>query len=224
MATAKEILSSIGAPLLGAVLGGPPGIAAGAASILAPVLGLSNNSSKQGISVQDITKRITEEVNDNPEAAFRIRELELKYQQYLLNLKFQMDQAEYADRADARAREVAITKATGTRDWFAAGLGVFVVLGFTIVLSFMLSRPIYKDNDKELDAATSAIVNILVGALTAGYSTVLSYYFGSSAGSKNKDGTIALLTRPSESKNTSSESRDTSVEASPVPIDPSPPY
>lgn len=193
-----EELVSIGAPLLGSVLGGPPGLALGAMSLVTDALGIPINS-----SVQDITK----EIQDNPEVAFRLRELELNHKQYLLSLKLQMDQAEYADRADARSRELAMTKATGSRDWFASGLGVFVVLGFTVVLCFMIFKPT-KSVEKR-DPASSALINILVGALTAGYSTVLSYYFGSSAGSKNKDGTIALLTQ-------STESLDTPLETSPV--------
>lgn len=187
MATINEIIS-VGAPLLGSVLSGPPGLAAGAVSLVTKALGLPENS-----SVQDITK----EIQVNPEAATKLREIELKHQQYLFGIKLQMDQAEYADRADARAREVAITKATGSRDWFAASLGVFVVLAFTVILSLMIFRPSEADEDR--DPAVQATINILVGALTAGYSAVLSYYFGSSAGSKNKDGTIASLTRPPES-------------------------
>lgn len=199
MATIKELVS-IGAPLFGAVLGGPPGLAAGAISLIINALGLPSNS-----SVQDITT----EIQANPEAAIRLRELELNYQQYLLSLKLQMDQAEYADRANARAREVAITRATGSRDWFAAGLGVFVVLSFTLVLCSIIFRP--TNPKEERDPASSALINILVGAMTAGYSTVLGYYFGSSSGSKNKDQTIALLTHPPESLDTPIESSPPSL-------------
>ncbi|MBD1877250.1 hypothetical protein H6F75_27600 [Nodosilinea sp. FACHB-131] len=193
MATIQELVS-IGAPLFGAVLGGPPGLAAGAISLIINALGLPSN-----YSVQDITK----EVQADPEAASRLRELELNNQQYLLGLKLQIEQAEHADRANARAREVAITNATGSRDWFAAGLGVFVVLAFTLVLCSMIFRPTRSESQR--DPNTSALINILVGALTAGYSTVLSYYFGSSSGSKNKDETIALLTQPPESRSTQVE-------------------
>jgi hypothetical protein len=207
MAIIKEI-TSIGAPLFGSILGGPPGLAAGAIGLIIKTLGLSNNS-----SVEDITNAI----QANPEAAIKLRELEAQHQQYLLSVKLQMDQAEYADRANARARELDITKATGSRDWFASGLGIFVVLGFTVVLCFMIFRPI-EEEDQERDPATSAIINILVGALTAGYSTVLSYYFGSSVGSKSKDRTIANISTASPIP-----SPDTQlVETSPIPLMPSP--
>lgn len=203
MAKVKELVSA-GAPLLGAVLGGPPGLAAGAISLVTNAMGIPSNS-----SVQDIAEKI----RDSPEVIIKLRELEFKYQQYLLSLKLQMDQAENADRADARARELGMVKTTGKRDWFVPGLGGFVVLGFTLVLCFMVFRPQQRDRDE----STSAIINILVGALTAGYSTVLSYYFGSSRGSKNKDGTIASLTQSSESLNTSIEPFPTSLLPAPAP-------
>lgn len=128
-------LVKIGAPLLGAVLGGTPELAAGATSLVIKALGLSDNS-----SLQDIAK----EIQTNPEAAIKFRELEVTYQQYLASVRLQMDQAEYADRANARSREVEITKATGEKDWYPPALGTVVVLAFTLIIGILIFAPLRK--------------------------------------------------------------------------------
>jgi hypothetical protein len=180
MATLNQLVT-IGAPLLGSVLGGPPGLALGAVSLVTQALGLPNDSSVEAIA---------KEIQTNPDVTIKLQELEANYQQYLVSIRLQMDQAEYADRASARSREVDITKATGKRDWYSPALGAFVVASFTAVLLTLFYKPLNRQNDQ----TTTSLINILVGSLTAGYSTVLAYYFGSSAGSRNKDNTIAGLT------------------------------
>jgi uncharacterized protein YcbK (DUF882 family)/soluble lytic murein transglycosylase-like protein len=176
-----NVLGSIGAPLLGAVLGGPPGLAAGAISLVTKGLGISSNS-----SLNDIVKKIEKD----PEAAIKVKQLEVSYQQYLVSVRLQMDQAEYADRASARSREVDITKATGKRDWAPSLIGGFVVVTFTLIICVLIVNPPKKD---DLNQGYQSLINVLVGALAAGYSTVLGYYFGSSVGSRGKDQSIATF-------------------------------
>jgi hypothetical protein len=144
------------------------------------------STSPSSSSVQDISNSL----RDNPQGVQKLQDLEISNQAYLLSVKLQMDQAEFADKANARAREVEITKATGRQEWFPPILGVIVVSAFTVVLCSMVFLPPSKE---KRDESTTSLINILVGALTAGYSTVLGYYFGSSAGSRNKDYTIAAL-------------------------------
>lgn len=197
---ASELLA-IGLPLLGAVLGGPPGLAVGAVSLANKALGLPNSS-----SVKDISNTL----RDNPQGVQKLQDLEINNQAYLLSVKLQMDQAEFADKANARAREVEIAKATGRVAWFPPILGFIVVSAFTVVLCSMVFLPPSKE---KRDESTTSLINILVGALTAGYSTVLGYYFGSSAGSRNKDYTIAAL-------NTEIASSATLENATQPPVDP----
>ncbi len=186
MATLNQLVT-IGAPLLGSVLGGPPGLALGAVSLVKQALGLPNDSSVEAVA---------NEIQTHPDVAIKLKELEANYQQYLISIRLQMDQAEYADRASARSREVEITKATGKKDWYSSALGAFVVASFTAVLVMLFLKPYIQPTNanSENDQATTSLINILVGSLTAGYSTVLAYYFGSSSGSRSKDNTIASLT------------------------------
>jgi len=196
-------LVRIGAPLLGSVLGGPPGLAIGVIGLVTRALGLADNS-----SLKDIAK----EIQTNPEAALKLRELEVNYQQYIASVRLQMDQAAYADRASARSREVEITKATGKKDWYPSILGGFVVLAFTAIIFVLIVSPPNIDEKNKNYQNYQSLINILIGSLTAGFSTVLSYYFGSSAGSRDKDDTIA---------NFSSDVTE-SPSASPSPVTPPP--
>ena len=148
-------LVRIGAPLLVSVLGGPAGLAGGAISLVTKVLGISSNS-----SLEDIAK----EIQTNPEATAKLRELEVNYQQYLASVRLQMDQAEYADRASARSRDVEITRATGTRDLYPSALGSFVVLAFTLVICLLILAPPKKDDSKQ---DYQSLINVLVSALAA---------------------------------------------------------
>ncbi|MBD2054618.1 hypothetical protein H6F88_00990 [Oculatella sp. FACHB-28] len=173
-------LAEIGVPLLGAVIGGPPGLAAGVIGLITNALGIESNSTM---------KEIARNIQTNPEAVIKLRELEDNYQQYLISVRLQMDQAEYADRANARSREVEITKATGKRDWYPPFLSTFVVFAFTLLLCTM----VFYQPEEERDDNTNSLINILIGTLTAGFSTVLGYYFGSSSGSRTKDETISQL-------------------------------
>jgi hypothetical protein len=183
-----DILGKIGVPLLGAVVSGPLDLGAGAIGLLTKVLGLADNSSREDIA---------NAIQANPEAVLKLKQLENDYQQYLISVRLQMDQAEYADRANARSREVEITRATGKRDWYPSILGAFVVLAFTILLCTLIFHPPERVRTDDPGYASyqtqQSLINILIGALTAGFSTVLGYYFGSSVGSRSKDNTIATL-------------------------------
>ena len=72
----------------------------------------------------------------------------------------------------------------GLRSVLAAPiLSLVVALGFFGALAFIISGRF----DPTSDTAKLQIVNIVIGALTAGFATVLNFWLGSSQGSKNKD-------------------------------------
>jgi hypothetical protein len=58
-----------------------------------------------------------------------------------------------------------------------------VLFGFFLTLGFILSDRF----DPNADSSKLQIVNIVIGALTAGFATVVNFWMGSSQGSKNKD-------------------------------------
>lgn len=66
-----------------------------------------------------------------------------------------------------------------TKDWFQYGLAALIVLGFFIVLGGLLYSAVPTENKDAL--------NIALGALVAGFTGVLGYFFGSSKGSSEKN-------------------------------------
>jgi hypothetical protein len=85
---------------------------------------------------------------------------------------------ESSDIQDARHRELEILKTTGKQDWYLYALAAVVVLGFFALTVTMIVTDI---PDKSQN-----IAYMLLGGLVTGFSMVLSYFFGSSAGSAQK--------------------------------------
>lgn len=87
-----------------------------------------------------------------------------------------------ADVAGARQQTVALAQ-TGSRiAWGAPLVSLTVVAIFGAVMALVLFRP--------LPAGSEQPVNILLGILGAAFGAVVSYWVGSSAGSRDKDATI----------------------------------
>jgi len=82
-----------------------------------------------------------------------------------------------SDRASARARHQAMD------DWTPAVLGSLIVIGFFTVLGVMVAR--------KLPVGAETEFSIMLGALATMTAAVVNYFFGSSAGSKEK--TRALI-------------------------------
>ena len=71
------------------------------------------------------------------------------------------------------------------KDIFQYGLGALIVIGFFVLLYLLVSRTV-PDVNKDL-------LNLIVGALIGSFSTIVGYFFGSSAGSAKKDETISNI-------------------------------
>jgi hypothetical protein len=102
-------------------------------------------------------------------------------------------QTDVNDIKAARGREQEIIRATGKQDWYLYALAAVVVVGFfALTVAVMCNQSgAYKD-----------IVFMLFGGLVTGFSMVLSYFFGSSAGSAQKTAQLAALAQsmPQSSK------------------------
>ena len=90
----------------------------------------------------------------------------------------QQEQAYLADRQGARNRETELAKATGGRDIYLYILAWVVVAGFFLLTWAMMYVT--------LPTANVGPVNILFGALVAGFMAVLGHFFGSSQSSDIK--------------------------------------
>lgn len=160
----KAAISKI-APMIGTALGGP--LAGAAVSAIAGALGLSD---KTEAAVKQALSGMT------PEQAALLKQAD---QQFALDQMREINRAAEAlekiasdDRGSARAREIAV------RDHTPMILSGFITVGFFGILAFMLNVPL-PDNGKDA-------ILIMLGSLGAAFTGIISYYFGSSAGSARK--------------------------------------
>lgn len=173
----KEIgrsLISQGAPLLGGLLGGPAGAAAG--KMVAGIFGVDPESPEEVMNA----------IQGDPEAMLKIRQFEQQHQQKLQELQLEETKAFLADIDSARQREAAVVAATGEKDIHLYMLAYIVVGAFftlTAILAFQVSGA-----EGETDPLSdNPLIMMIVGGVIAGFTQVLSYFFGSSKGSSDKN-------------------------------------
>lgn len=148
------------APTLATCLGGP--LAGMGVALLEKVLGVSADA------VQDVID--SGKVTGDQIAQIKLAEIELKKQAADLGLNFEKLAVE--DRKDARAMQVQ------TKSWVPPVLAILITIGFFGILGWLLVHP--------ADAANTALM-IMLGSLSTAWAGVISFFFGSSQGSQNKD-------------------------------------
>ena len=89
--------------------------------------------------------------------------------------------AEIEDTKGARASFNALALANNPMAWGAPVVSIIVSLGFFGTLLLLITRGISASDQ------VTQIINITVGALAAGFATVISFWLGSSQGSRSKD-------------------------------------
>jgi Glycosyl hydrolase 108/Predicted Peptidoglycan domain len=101
---------------------------------------------------------------------------------------------EVEDRKSARG---AMTTALDKRDWAArvvalipAAISAMVMLGFFVFTIRLVRTPLQIEPGNEV---TTTLLNVLVGALVAGFTAVINFWLGSSQGSRDKDRTVEVL-------------------------------
>jgi hypothetical protein len=167
----KNVVGKV-APVLGAALGGPLGGAA--VSAIADALGLSEKTEE---AVKNALSGTTPEQllalkKADQDFAVRMEELGLKKEE--LGFTNEKDQLQIAagDRDSARKREMAVGDHTARNLAYAITIGFFSVL-FTLMFA-------------EVDTGAKEILYVMLGSLGTAWTSVMAYYFGSTAGSKLK--------------------------------------
>lgn len=210
----KKVLSTV-APVLGNAI--IPGVGGVAGSLLASVLGVDANDPKA------IEKAVAVA---SPEILQKIKELEYTHQEKLLQIASENDKNRMLDIANARNREIEITKVTGKLNYPIYILAGLITLGFFVVMGISMYATLPEDNVQ--------IISILIGTLSTGFGMVLQYFFGSSKTSGDKNDKIANSISPEmlssiltqintkkEVKQLEAPKKEIIVEA-PVPPDPAP--
>lgn len=167
----KTVIGAV-APWIGTALGGPLG--GMAVDAIGKVFGLSDTSEeslKTALSGATPEQMLALKQADND---FKLKMQELGFKQTTDLEKIAAD-----DRDSARKREMTV------KDLTPMLLAIGVTAGFFGVLGFMLV------NGKPLAGGDALLV--MLGALGGSWGSVISYYFGSSAGSAEKNNILAGL-------------------------------
>lgn len=166
----RSVLQTV-APTVATMLGGP--LAGMAATLIGRVI--LGKPAEATTSVEEAQAALATAVS-TPEGLARLKEAQNQAEQIKATLQVDIEKIGAGDRADARARQVAL------RDPMPAIMGSTVVGGFLLLSGFCL----YVD-------PSAATINLVFGYLAGAASSVLAYFFGSTIGSKGKDSQIAAM-------------------------------
>lgn len=117
------------------------------------------------------------------DAAARLRAIEDRHAEAVAAAAAELE-ARLRDVADARAAEQAYVGAGSALAWGAPAVSVVAVAGFFIICGLMLFH-----------VGDPSIAQGILGAMTVGWTTVLTYWCGSSKGSSDKTGELASIAR-----------------------------
>lgn len=154
------------APALATVVAGPLG-------------GAAIKAIGEKLGVEDTVEAITEHLTANPEAAAKLAEIDLK--------KLEL---ENADRDSARKAHMAIATNPDAH-WLEKLTMPILALG-TVSLAFLLIGILLFIN---IPDSQENIIIFALGFITSAATQVLSFYFGSSQGSKDKTEAVKALKR-----------------------------
>lgn len=151
--------------------------------IAAPLLGVDAGTLKP----QEVPDKLAAAAATNPDLLEKIKEADNNFQITLQKMGFDnveaLEKIAADDRANARQRQIA------TKDQLPSILAVIVVVLTFVGEGFVVFHGVAKSG---LDPV---IVGRVLGTLDSALIMVLSYYFGSSAGSAAKNSMISDLTK-----------------------------
>lgn len=166
----KVLLGGI-APQLAHALGGP--LAGAAVERISRALFGSADASEEAIDAA-LTAA-------SPDQILALRQADLDFQRLLQETSLEQLRVAAADRANARQHQQVM------QDWTPSVIGALVIFGFFIVLGVMVARRLPEGAETEF--------SIMLGALATMTAAVVNYFFGSSAGSKDKTKLMSLMRR-----------------------------
>ena len=115
--------------------------------------------------------------NATPEQLSAIKKIDADFKVRMKELDIDLERIAAGDRDSARQMQ------RETKDWLPKALAVFIVFGFFGILLWMMVFGLPKTGVEAL--------LMMVGSLTSAFGGVVQFYFGSSAGSKEKNNLLA---------------------------------
>lgn len=167
----KKIVGAV-APALGTALGGP--LAGLAVSAVSDAL-LGRPDGSEG----EISVALTA---GGPDAVLKLKQADQAFAARMRELDIDLEKMHQADRASARERE-AKTGDRATPRWLAGT----IVGGFLLMVWYVLSGQVAGLKDP----VAAGLIGTLIGYVSAKADQVVSYYFGSSSGSAEKNELLA---------------------------------
>ena len=149
------------APTIAKALGVPGFIADGAAGVLKSVLGLGSDATEQDVQAE-LAKLA-------PADYVKLREADMAYKQHILDAGVKLEELGFQDRDSARKNQAATQSKTPD---ILAGVLTIGFFGLLVLMCFKAPPSESKD-----------LLNIMLGALGAAWTTAMAFFFGSSQGS-----------------------------------------
>lgn len=115
--------------------------------------------------------------NATPDQLAVIKKIDADFKVQMKSLDIDLERIAAGDRDSARQMQVA------NKDWVPKALAVFITFGFFGVLVWMLVFGLPKSGVEAL--------LMMIGSLGTAFGGVVQFYFGSSAGSKEKNNLLA---------------------------------
>lgn len=146
------------------------------------------------LDVEPTPEAIQKKLETDPDSIIKLRELQYKHEAELGELAIKSQSLNNAEMANARSREIDILSASKGPDgkialagtiavFMPSVLSLVVVCGFFAVIAAIIHYPM-ESGDKD-------VLFLLLGTLASAFGAVLSYYFGTTSGSREKDKTLA---------------------------------
>lgn len=157
----RKIVSTI-APVIGTALGGPLG-------------GVAVNTITKALGISDASDdNLQSEINNlTPDKIRILQEADKKFALEMEKLKIDVYKLDNEDRKNARDRQIKLDSKTPD---ILAFLLTICFVGILITLIFV-----------HVSHETSAVIDILLGSLGTAWISCITYFFGSSSGSRLKD-------------------------------------
>jgi hypothetical protein len=157
------------APTIATALGGP--LAGIAVKTLSNVLLGHENGSEEDVSAAIASA--------SPDQLAALKKIDADFKAHMKELDIDLERIAAGDRDSARQMQVA------TKDWTPKALAFFITFGFFGALVWILVFGIPKTGTE--------VLLMMLGSLSTSWTGVVQFYYGSSAGSKQK--TDALTAR-----------------------------
>ena len=113
------------------------------------------------------------------------------------------------DTKDARGNLQALVKSNSLLAWAPLTISIIILIGFFFILFYLIVYGVPKQSGNDREQVLQ-LIYIVVGAMTAAFTTVVGFWLGSSQGSRNKDdSSFALQAQQADVIKTQAERKDT---------------